>query len=95
MNATDEANPDFESQAILMDTDGQRLASVKVKISPSRLDGDFRLPSSIDVHQILVTATSLQTSDGKRFQLLNLRLCTAFHSVAPEQLHLEFEYKQI
>jgi len=87
-----EANQDFESQAILKDADGQPLATVQANFSSKPRCGGFRLPSSIDVRQILATATSLQTSDGRLFLLLNLRLCTAFHTENPEQPHLEFDY---
>jgi hypothetical protein len=91
MNAQDEANQDCESPAILTDKDSQHLASVTVKILPKLRCGDFRLPSSIDVRLILAKATSLQMSDGRRFQLLNLRLCIATHLISPEQPHLDFD----
>lgn len=94
MSEPDEANQDYESPAILLDRDNQPLASVKVKISPRLRCGDFRLPSSIDVHLILTKTASLQTKDGKRFRLTNLKHCTSFHSVSPGQPHLEFDYLQ-
>jgi hypothetical protein len=92
-NEPDEASQDHESPATLTDKDGQHLASVTASFSQKQRFGDFRLPSSIDVRWILAKATSLQTSDGKRFQLLNLRLCIAYHLENPDQPHMEFDYE--
>jgi hypothetical protein len=91
-NEQDEANQDYVSPAILRDKDGQPLANVKATLSPKLHCGDFRLPSSIDVRLILTKAASLQTLDGKQFQLLNLRRCIAYHLEKPDQPHLEFDY---
>src|ERR1035441_1114789 len=95
MNAQDEANQDYESQATLRDKDGQPLASVRVSLSPKSRWGSFRLPSSAEVRPILTTATNLQTSDGKRFRIIALRQCPAFHLVAPGQPHLEFDSEPV
>jgi hypothetical protein len=92
MNAQDEANRDYESQATLRDKDGQPLASVRASLSPKAHWGSFRLPSLAEVHPILTTATNLQTSDGKQFRIIALRQCRAFHLVAPGQPHIEFDY---
>jgi hypothetical protein len=95
MNAQDEANQDYESQATLRDKDGQPLASVRVSFSPKLRCGGFRLLSSAEVHPILTTATSLQTSDGKRFRIFGLRHCPAVHLVDPGQPHIEFDYEPL
>jgi hypothetical protein len=94
-NAQDEANSDFESQAVLVDTGGEHLARVKVRFSPKSRYGSFRLPPSADVDQILAKATSLQTSDGKQLRVSNLRRCPAVHLVDPHRPHLEFDYEAL
>lgn len=89
MSAAVEEKPNYESPAILTGKDGLPLASVQAKIWPTLRSGEFHLLTSADVNQILAKATSLQMSDGKQFQLLNLRLCNVCHP-APE--HFEFDF---
>ena len=95
MNGPVEANQDFESQSILKDRAGQPLATVKVNFSAKLHFGDFRLPSLTDVGLILANATSLQTSDNRRFRITRLRRCTAFHLANPGQPHLEFDFEPL
>jgi hypothetical protein len=94
MSAKGEAIPSHEFQANLMDKDGLLVPSVTVRLSPTIGFGEFRLPPSTDVHLILAKATSLQMSDERRLELLNLRLCNAAHSIVDARSpHFEFDYK--
>jgi hypothetical protein len=92
MNGQGETSQDSKSPATLLSKEGKPLASVTARLSPKLRSGDFRLPSSIDAHQILAKATNLQTLDGRQFQLLNLRICIAVHLMSPGQPHFEFDY---
>ena len=92
LNAEDGANEYFESQAILLDTVGQHLATVQASLTPKLRCGGFRLPSSADVSLILASVASLKMSDGRQFQLKNLRRCTGVHSTNADQPHIEFDF---
>ena len=97
-NAQGITKEEIESQAIVMDKDGRHLANVRACFWPKLHCGGFQLPSSVDVHQILTTASNLQTSDDRLPRLLAIqavRLCTAFHPMSPDKHHLEFDYEPI
>lgn len=89
-----EPNEDYESPGILMDKDGQPLANVQVRISPTCNSGDFRLASLEAGRLALAKAASLQMPDGRRLQLNRFRICPAFHLVNPAEAHMEFELRE-
>ena len=91
MKMRDDPGPDYKSSATLMDAGGQALAKVQVNLSPAGHSGNFQLPSPADAEKVM-TATSLQTLNGKRFQLTDLKYYPGYNSIA-DQPRFEFHFE--
>lgn len=90
----DEVQPDYRTSATLLDSNGQPLANVHVNLSPAKATGDFLLPPSANADRVLA-ATHLQTADGKRFQVTDLKRNTVYQTIGPDQPFFEFHFQPV
>lgn len=96
MSARDNTAAEVESNASFLDKDGNLLAVRSITLVPERSFGDLRLYSSAVAELLLAKATTLETEDGVRFRLSNLRLSAASHTETnPEFRHLEFYFEPL
>jgi len=92
MKLKDQVPPDYRITGALMDDSGQSLANVQVTLSPARGRGEFRLPKTATAER-LAPATVLQTTDGKRYRVTDLKQALIHQTIGPDQPLFEFQFQ--
>ncbi len=84
-----------EVEATLLDNAGKEIGCYIMQLCPILKCGDFRLPSTANVGQIVKNAATIQTDGGKEYRLTNVHRCNAMHLMSPEKAHIEFDFEPI
>jgi hypothetical protein len=84
-----------EVEATVLDKAGKEIGCFLMQLLPVLKCGDFRLPCTANVGQIVKNAATVQTQDGKQYRLTNVHRCNALHLMSPDKAHIEFDFEPI